>query len=415
MILSERKIYQVSEINSYLRSLLEADPLLSDLWVRGEISNFKHHSSGHIYFTLKDQSSCLRCVMFRSSARRLSFPPTNGMRVLARGYFSLYERDGLCQFYVKELTPDGQGALYQAFCQLKERLEKEGLFAPEHKRSIPSLPRGVGVVTSPTGAAWRDISTVIKRRFSQMPVVLSPSAVQGEGAPEEICSALNLLNERQDIDLIILGRGGGSLEELWAFNTEEVARAIFHSGLPVVSAVGHETDYTIADLVADLRAPTPSAAAEMVVPCRAQLEERVCGLMDRLTNAVEFKLQAEKECIYLYSARNMKGLIGRTLTLKKQEIDGYSRRLLQMPQLLLDRNSSEMKALSGKLEALSPFHVLKRGYSMCLDSKSGELIQDSSSVEKGDQVTVILRKGSIDCTVNEIKGESQWSSRNTQP
>ena len=410
MVLAERRIYQVSEINAYLRNLLEGDPLLSDLWVRGEISNYKYHSSGHIYFTLKDQNGCLRCVMFRSSARRLSFPPADGMRVLARGYFSFYERDGLCQFYVQELAPDGKGALYQAFCQLKERLQKEGLFAVEHKRKIPPLPRGVGVVTSPTGAAWRDIITVIKRRFPQMPVVLAPSAVQGEGAPDEICSALSLLNEREDIDLIIVGRGGGSLEELWAFNTEKVARAIFHSRLPVVSAVGHETDYTIADLVADLRAPTPSAAAEMVVPCRSELDERLSQLMNRLFRAAQQKLQAEKEYIYMYSARNLKGLLGRTLSLQKQEISGYSLRLLQMPQLILDRYSGEIKALSGKLDALSPFHVLKRGYSMCLDAQSGKLIQDSSAVKKGDQVTVILRKGSIDCTVNKVKGESQWSS-----
>jgi len=412
MVLAERRIYQVSEISAYLRNLLEWDPLLSDLWVRGEISNYKYHSSGHIYFTLKDQSGCLRCVMFRSSARKLSFPPADGMRVLARGYVSFYERDGLCQFYVQELAPDGQGALYQAFCQLKERLEKEGLFATEHKRRIPPLPRGVGVVTSPTGAAWRDIITVIKRRFPQMPVILSPSAVQGEEAPEEICSALNLLNEREDIDVIIVGRGGGSLEELWAFNTEKVARAIFHSRLPVVSAVGHETDYTIADLVADLRAPTPSAAAEMVVPCRSELEERVSQLMNRLFRAAQQKLQAEKEYIYLYSARNLKGLLGRTLSLQKQEVSGYSFRLLQMPQLILDRYSGEIKALSGKLDALSPFHVLKRGYSICLDAQSGRLIQDSSAVKKGDQVTVVLRKGSIDCTVNQVKGESQWSSSN---
>lgn len=407
----ERRIYQVGEINAYLRTLLEADPLLNDFWVRGEISNYKHHSSGHHYFTLKDQRGRLRCVMFRSRGRSLTFLPSDGMRVLARGYVSIYERDGLCQFYVQELAPDGQGALYQAFCQLKERLQGEGLFAPEHKKNIPYLPQRIGVVTSPTGAAWRDLITVIRRRFPEMPVVLAPSAVQGEDAPGEICSALHALNNRQDIDVIIMGRGGGSLEELWSFNTEEVARAIFYSRIPVVSAVGHETDYTIADLVADLRAPTPSAAAEMVVPRREELELKVHQYQERMIRSIYQKLQGAQECIRSYSVKNLGALLYRTALINKQDVGHYSSRLLQRTRLAGDQASREVNALSGKLEALSPLQVLERGYSVCLDDRSGELIQDSSKINKGDPVVVILRKGSLDCEVRGTKEEIAWSSR----
>jgi exodeoxyribonuclease VII large subunit len=406
----ERRIYQVGEVNAYLRSLLEADPLLNDLWVRGEISNYKRHSSGHLYFTLKDERGRLRCVMFRSRGRGLSFLPSDGMRVLARGYVSIYERDGLCQFYVEELTPDGQGALYQAFCQLKERLQQEGLFAPEHKKDIPFLPRRVGVITSPTGAAWRDLITVIRRRFPEMPVVLAPSAVQGEDAPGEICSALQALNKREDIDVVIVGRGGGSLEELWAFNTVEVARAIFCSRIPVVSAVGHETDHTISDLVADLRAPTPSAAAEMVVPLRKELERKVCQCQERMTRCIHQKLQGAQDDICSYSVKNLGALLYRNAFIHKQEVGHYSSRLLQRAQLTGEDASMKVKAQAGKLEALSPLRVLERGYSICIDAVSGELIQDSGMVSKGDQVSVILRKGSLDCEVKGTKEEKAWSS-----
>ncbi|MDD2555496.1 MAG: exodeoxyribonuclease VII large subunit [Syntrophaceticus sp.] len=406
----ERRIYQVGELNTHLRTLFEADPLLNDLWVRGEISNYKHHSSGHHYFTLKDQSGRLRCVLFRSQGRRLTFLPADGMRVLARGYISIYERDGLYQFYTQEMAPDGQGALYQAFCQLKERLQKEGLFAPEHKRGIPYLPRRVGVVTSQTGAAWHDIMKVIRRRFPEMPVVLAPSAVQGQDAPEEICAALQALNDRQDIDVIIMGRGGGSLEELWSFNTEAVARAIFCSRIPVVSAVGHETDYTIADLVADLRAPTPSAAAEMVVPRRDELEAKLQQYLDRINLSFCQKLQAAREDISSHSVRNLGALLSRTAYINKQKVGHYSSHLIKRTRLIEEQNSREIQALTGKLEALSPLQVLDRGYSMCLDAQSKELIQDSSKVQVGDQVSVILQKGRLDCDVRGTKEETDWSS-----
>ena len=384
---------------------------MNDLWVRGEISNYKRHSSGHLYFTLKDERGRLRCVMFRSRGRRLAFFPSDGMRVLARGYIGIYERDGLYQFYVQELALDGQGALYQAFCLLKERLQEEGLFAPEHKKPIPFLPRRIGVVTSPTGAAWRDLVTVIRRRFPEMPVALAPASVQGEDAPREICAALGALNKKEDIDVIIIGRGGGSLEELWAFNTEQVARAVFASRLPVVSAVGHETDYTIADLVADLRAPTPSAAAEMVVPRRRDLEERVRLHEQRMVRCVTRMLQGAEECIRAYSVSNLGAVLSRAANIEKQEVSRYASRLLQRISLVRDRESQGVQALAGKLDVLSPLGVLKRGYSICLDSRSGESIADSGSVRKGDAVTVVLRKGSLDCEVRGTKEVSAWSSR----
>jgi exodeoxyribonuclease VII large subunit len=348
--------------------------------------------------------------MFRSQGRRLTFLPADGMRVLARGYISIYERDGLYQFYAQEMAPDGQGALYQAFCQLKDRLQKEDLFAPEHKRKIPYIPRRVGVVTSPTGAAWHDIIKVIRRRFPDMPVVLAPSAVQGEDAPREICSALQSLNERQDIDVIIVGRGGGSLEELWSFNTEAVARAIFCSKIPVVSAVGHETDYTIADLVADLRAPTPSAAAEMVVPRRDELEAKLQQYLNRINVSIYQKLQAGREDISSHSVRNLGVLLSRTAYINKQKVVHYSSHLIERTRSIQKQNYREIKALTGKLDALNPLQVLERGYSMCLDARSKELIQDSSKVKVGDQVSVILRKGRLDCNVRGIKEETDWSS-----
>jgi exodeoxyribonuclease VII large subunit len=393
----------VGEVTGYLNDLLEADPVLNDLWVRGEISNFKRHRSGHLYFTLKDQKSCLRCVMFRSRSNRLSFLPTDGMEVLARGYISIYERDGLCQFYVDELEPDGQGALYMAFCRLKERLQAEGLFAAEHKKPLPYLPRKIGIITSPVGAAWRDLLTVIRRRFPEMPIVLAPVAVQGERAPSEICAALDALNERHDLDVVILGRGGGSLEDLWAFNTEDVARSIFYSRIPVVSAVGHETDFSIADLVADLRAPTPSAAAELVVPCRAELEDRVCHLRDRLEQAVRQDLKARQERLSAYPKRNLGWQLKRIADLHQQRLKLCNLHLCKGIRVLLDDATGKIGALSGKLDALSPLAVLKRGYSICLDNSSGEIVQDCSAVQKGDQVTVILRKGSLRCQVQETK------------
>ncbi|HAA90462.1 MAG: Exodeoxyribonuclease 7 large subunit [Thermoanaerobacterales bacterium 50_218] len=406
-----RRIYSVGEVTSYLRNLLDGDPLLSNIWVRGEISNFKKHTSGHMYFVLKDDSSCLRCVMFRSRNSQLLFVPTNGMRVIARGSVSVYERDGLYQLYVEELSPDGVGSLYLAYCQLKARLQAEGLFAAEKKKPLPFLPRKVGIVTSPNGAAWRDLVSVMRRRFPGIPIVLAPAAVQGEQAPEQIVKALEILNQRSDIDVIIVGRGGGSLEELWAFNTEEVARAIFASRIPVVSAVGHETDFTITDLVADLRAPTPSAAAELVVPCRAELERKVRSLQNRLLQALDRYYRSKQLRVKQVAGRNMVGLLQNLIAAHKQELRLCSLRLLQRIRILRENWRSQVKLLAGKLDLLSPLTVLERGYSLCWDPQKEQLVRSRKQVQKGDLIEVILSDGSLECLIEEVKEGSRWKSK----
>ncbi|MED4602401.1 exodeoxyribonuclease VII large subunit, partial [Paenibacillus validus] len=264
--MSGRTIYSIKELNRVIKNKLEADDALQNVWVRGEISNFTHHSSGHMYFTLKDADSRLKSIMFASYNQRLGFIPKEGTKVLACGNISVYERDGAYQFYVTQMQPDGIGSLYLAYEQLKKKLEAEGLFAPERKKPIPAFPRAIGVITSPTGAAVRDIIITLQRRYPSVPVLLYPVLVQGKQAAPSIVRAVEEMNRLNEVDVLIVGRGGGSLEELWAFNEEIVARAIYASVLPVISAVGHETDFTIADFVADLRAATPTAAAELAVP-----------------------------------------------------------------------------------------------------------------------------------------------------
>ena len=290
------KIWTVAELTREIGQTLNDNPDFVNCWVSGEISNYKNHRpSGHWYFTLKDEQSSMKGVMFRSRAERVRFTPQDGMKVLVRGSIRIYERDGTIQLYAEEMQPSGVGALYLAFEQLKERLGQEGLFAPERKKAIPRYPRRIGIVTSPTGAAIKDILKVMFRRNPQISWILAPAAVQGELAPKEVAQAIARLNRHSQVDVIIVGRGGGSLEELWAFNTEEVARAIAASGIPVISAVGHETDVTIADMVADLRAPTPSAAAELAVPVWLELKSDLKGLEDRLHSTMSSQLQRKRQ------------------------------------------------------------------------------------------------------------------------
>lgn len=290
------KIWTVAELTREIGQTLTDNPDFMNCWVSGEISNYKNHRpSGHWYFTLKDQYSSLKGVMFKSRAERVRFVPQDGMKVLVRGSIRIYERDGNIQLYAEEMQPSGVGALYLAYEQLKERLGQEGLFAPERKKPIPRYPRRVGIVTSPTGAAIKDILKVMHRRNPQVSWVLAPAAVQGELAPKEVARAIGWLNRYSQVDVIIVGRGGGSLEELWAFNTEEVARAIAASGIPVISAVGHETDVTIADMVADLRAPTPSAAAELAVPVWLELKADLEQLEQRLRNTMNLQIQRKRQ------------------------------------------------------------------------------------------------------------------------
>ena len=398
-----RRVYSVGEVTGYLRDLLEGDALLGNIWVRGEISNCKHHTSGHLYFTLKDAASCMRCVMFRSRCSQLNFLPGNGMSVIVRGYVSVYERDGQYQLYAEELAPDGMGALYAAYCRLKEQLQAEGLFAPEHKKPLPRFPRKVGVVTSQNGAAWHDLVTVMRRRWPGISIVLAPAAVQGEQAPREICAALEMLDRRQDVDLIIVGRGGGSLEELWAFNTVEVARMIFKLRHPVVSAVGHETDYSIADLVADVRAATPSAAAELVAPSHLELENRLRGLQDRLVlAAVHGTLGRRQRQLQEIGERELERSPRRLISERKQELKLLHLQLMNRMQSRRDQVSNRKQVLAEKLDSLSPLAVLKRGYSICRHLASGRLIQSSRAVKEGDLLEVILGEGSLNCQVNKV-------------
>jgi exodeoxyribonuclease VII large subunit len=397
-----RRVYSVGEVTGYLRDLLEADALLGNIWVRGEISNCKHHSSGHLYFTLKDAASCMRCVMFRSRCSQLNFLPESGMSVIVRGHVSIYERDGQYQLYVEELAPDGMGALYAAFCRLKEQLQAEGLFAPEHKKPLPSFPRKVGVVTSQNGAAWHDLVTVMRRRWPGISIVLAPAAVQGEQAPREICAALEALDRRPDVDLIIVGRGGGSLEELWAFNTVEVARTIFKLCHPVVSAVGHETDYSIADLVADIRAATPSAAAELAVPSHLELENRLHRLHDRLVlAAVQGTLRQKQRQLREIGERELERYPRQLCSRYQQELKLLQAQLLYKMKSGRDQARGSRRALVEKLDSLNPLAILKRGYSVCCDPDSGRIIQSSGDVREGDPLKVILGEGSLNCKVTE--------------
>lgn len=405
------RIVTVSELTNYIKGKMENDPILRNIWIKGEISNFKHHSSGHMYFTLKDEGAALRAIMFRSRNRELLFKPDSGMGVLARGYISLFERDGQYQLYVDEMQPDGIGALHLAYMQLKEKLEKEGLFAIERKKGLPFLPRKVGVVTSPTGAAVRDIINVMQRRFPKTHIIIMPVAVQGEEAPGQIARGIEIVNGIDGIDVIIVGRGGGSIEELWAFNTEVVARSIYASRIPVISAVGHETDYTIADFVADHRAPTPSAAAEMAVPDRKEMVRHIFNLRDRLNNAVIAKLQSEKKrlgaCLTRPSFSRPKERVYR----HNQELDYLIRRLGQATATQMSNRKNELALNATKLNTLSPLATLERGYGICRTIPEGGVISAINQVEPGQNIEVVLRDGLLECSVLR-KGENIIDRKN---
>ncbi len=404
--MAEKRTFTVSEVNAYLKSLLAADPLLSDglsLWVRGEVSNFKRHTSGHLYLSLKDETSSLRAVMFRGRAASLGFAPENGLRVLARGYVSVYERDGQYQLYVEELQPDGVGSLHLAYRQLLQRLQAEGLFDPARKRPLPRLPRRVGIVTSLSGAALRDMVRVSLRRFPGARLVLSPAQVQGAEAPPQIVGALEALWRLPDVDVIIVGRGGGSLEELWAFNDERVARAIAVSPVPVISAVGHETDYTIADFAADVRASTPSAAAELAWPDREQELRQLGSLQRRLKLALQGRLRRERERLFRLAGGPSLARWQRRLNPLRQQLDDLAHRLGKAAQHRVESQRGRFGAAAGRLEALSPLAVLARGYSICRKWPGGPVIRQAAEVQVGEMVAVTLAEGELVCSVQQAK------------
>jgi exodeoxyribonuclease VII large subunit len=400
-----KKIYSVSEITNYIKNLLLEDSFLNDLWVSGEISNFHHHSSGHMYFTLKDSSTCLGAVMFKGNNRSLKFEPGDGMKVNAHGYIGVYKPRGSYQLYVDSIEPAGIGALYLAFEQLKTKLEEEGLFAPERKRDIPLLPVKIGIVTSPTGAAIRDILSVVKRRFENVSVLIVPSLVQGEEAAEQLVRGIEYLNKRDDIDIIIISRGGGSLEDLWPFNEEVVARAIAASKIPVISGVGHETDFTIADFVADLRAPTPSAAAELAISSRMELEKDLVNLNQRLFNALEYKMANSRERLKAITSKRVFKNPAELLANKIQRVDELSRHLNWGIEKALNKSRERYSILSGKLESLSPLKTLARGYS--ITSIEGQVVDRIKIVNPGDLITTRVSDGLIVSTVKDVKGEGE--------
>ncbi|MFH0869747.1 MAG: exodeoxyribonuclease VII large subunit [archaeon] len=400
-IIPESQIFSIGKLTDYIKQKLESDSNLINIWARGEISNYAKPSSGHLYFTLKDETSQIKCVMFNSSVSSLKFEPEHGMKVLVLSSLSVYKPYGNYQLIVSEMHPDGLGALHQKYLQLKEKLEKEGLFSKEHKKAIPKFPKTIGIITSPTGAAISDLIRNLTRRFPNIHIKIAPTLVQGVGAAEAIVKSIELLNKIEDIDVIILGRGGGSLEDLWCFNEEIVARAIFKSKIPLISAVGHETDFTISDFVADFRAPTPSTAAEIAVPDKNELLREVQHLRERLLQktkrTVEFKKQSLVSLLDRPIFKRPLDFINQYL----QQIDDLMTKSSRAIQNSLELKRKELDIFSAKLHSINPKTVLKRGYSIVL--KKGKIIKNADDVKIDDMIDIIFQKGEIKSQIKEVK------------
>jgi exodeoxyribonuclease VII large subunit len=444
MELPFRYILTVSELTQEIKNIL--DLKFSDIWIEGEISNLRIPPSGHIYFTLKDDFSQIRAVLFKMQARTLRFVLQDGLHVVCRGRVSVYERRGEYQLILEEVEPKGIGALQLAFLQLKDRLEKEGLFDPAHKKPIPMIPQTIGIVTSPTGAVIRDMLHIIHRRFENIHILLHPVRVQGEGASLEIAKAIEDFNKRMNVDVIIVGRGGGSLEDLWSFNEEIVVRAIYHSKIPIVSAVGHETDYTISDFVADLRAPTPSAAAELVVRDKREIKNTLHYLEERLENQILQTLQENRtnlshlkkmltdprkkieeyflrtddlvnrfriltswilkrkreRSLHLSERLSLQNPIQRVKNLRLA-ISEIGKRLGQTMRYSVEIQRQKVEGIFGKLGSLSPLSILQRGYSITRKFPSLQILRDTAHIREGDKVEVRLHKGTLLCGVEKTK------------
>lgn len=394
------QVYTVHQVTQYIKDVFEMDSLLQDVWVEGEVSNCVQSAAGHMYFTLKDARAQISCVLWRSQVAVLEHLPSDGQAVMAHGRVSVYEVQGRYQLYVDGLQPVGTGALFLQFQQLKERLQQDGLFDAERKRALPPFPRRIGVVTSPIGAAVRDILHILERRYPLVEILLAPTLVQGNEAPPQIVSAIEMLNAHTDVDLIIVARGGGSLEELWAFNDERVARAIVASKIPVISGVGHETDYTIADFVADVRAPTPSAAAELAVPDQQALREQIAQYGGALHQVMaqylrDKRREADHGAILLrrFSPRA-------TVDLRRQELDGHRQRLLTQQTHRLALQREQAAGLRQRLEALSPQSTLNRGYAVVCRQDTGEVVKRTTQVVSGDGIDVRVSDGHFSGTVD---------------
>ena len=405
-----REPISVTELNARIKALIESDALLGSVCVRGELSNYKVYPSGHHYFTLKDAESSLRCVMFRSAASKLRFRPESGMGVTAWGRVSVYPRDGAYQLYCEGLMPEGAGDLQVAYEQLKEKLRQEGLFDPVHKKPIPRYPERIAVITSSAGAAVHDIIRVLRKRWPVAKVVLLPVRVQGVEAPPEIVGAIRYANRHRVADVIITGRGGGSIEDLWAFNDERVARAIYESELPVISAVGHEPDVTISDFVADLRAATPSNAAELVAPDVSELRQALLSARARLDQAVDRGLSQRSSALAeLASRRVMRSPTG-FIDQRRLELDAVRMRLDAAATRQLNRQRQEFSRLAAKLDALSPLKVLGRGYSIALDAE-GRAVREAGALRPGDKLDLRLSKGGARCLVESVYGGTEDGSK----
>lgn len=395
-------VLSVSQLNRYIKMNFDADENLANIFISGEISNFtNHYRTGHLYFTLKDDSAAVRAVMFNSSAKRLKFMPEDGMKVIARGRVSVYEASGQYQLYVDDMQPDGVGALNLAYEQLKEKLQKEGLFSELHKKPLPPYPEKVGVITSPTGAAVRDIINVLGRRFPYAEIVFCPVLVQGEGAHLQLTDAVNLFNSERAADVIIIGRGGGSIEDLWEFNDEGLARAVYNSDIPVISAVGHETDFTICDFVADMRAPTPSAAAELAVPDSNELQYALSALKNRMLLNVSSGIADRRSRLEYLTSKGALKSPDEMLSNRSQRLDTAFSKMLSSYENRIGGKKVEFISAATALSKLDPMSVLMRGFAFVSD-KNGKNVYSSQALAKGDKINVRFHDGSAVCEVKEI-------------
>jgi exodeoxyribonuclease VII large subunit len=398
------KTLSVSALNNYVKKLIDADFILSNLNIKGEISNFKMHSSGHLYFSLKDEASKINCIMFKSYANNLSFKPRDGEAVVVKGKVSVYEKDGAYQLYCYEMKQEGMGELYVAFQELKNKLEKQGLFDVRHKRELPRYPGKVGIVTSPTGAAVRDIINVCKRRNPGVELLLYPALVQGSNASEDIIRGIELLNNRNDIDTIILARGGGSIEELWAFNNEALAYAVYNSKKPIITGVGHETDFTIVDFVSDMRAPTPSAAAELAVPSLEQLKATLENHKEYLRASIDNTIRKH---------RNKTELLRKTLQIHSplsyiinqyNNVDNLQNKLVYRMNSKLEISKERLSKVNAVLEAHNPLKVLNKGYAV-LEDLQGNIISEKSMLKASKEIFITVKDGKVKAGLEYLKEE----------
>lgn len=404
MSITQKAAISVSQLNFFVKSLFDADLRLADVVICGEISNFSgHYKSGHLYFTLKDETASVKAVMFSRNAASLRFRPENGMKVIVRGRVSVYERDGIYQVYAEDMQPDGIGALTIAYEQLKSKLEKEGLFSPQYKKNIPKYPQRIGVITSPTGAAVQDILNILARRWPLANVIFTPVSVQGAYAADEIRQALAAMDEKADCDVIIVGRGGGSIEDLWSFNDELLVRAIFRCKTPVISAVGHETDFTLCDFVSDLRAPTPSAAAELATPDRNVEIQRVEVLRQALQELISDTLRSEREHLLQIMQRRSFSSPMHYFDKEKQALDLLSMRLDGAFRRTLSVRQTKFSSLLSSLDAMNPLRVIQRGYAVVY--KDDSVVTNTSAITVGDCIRVAMNGGSAVCSVDNILPE----------